>query len=158
MKESKIINFKYRSSYLFNVVCFLFLILFVIAIFIIINNIMDIKLRIIYILLTYLFINIWMFLINKKLCILNGSIKFNNKDFEYNTLGKSYIMNYSEIEYISKESHLDKTNLFNIEKYCYRIKIRNNGSFIFEYYDDTLLDALNELSIKSKITIDDATK
>jgi hypothetical protein len=158
MDNSKIINFKYRSSYLFNIICFLLFILFLIAIYIIVNNIKAIGLRIIYILLTYLAINIWMLLINNKLCILNGYIKFNKDNFEYNTLGKSYIIEYSEIEYIAKESHIDRNNLFNIEKYIYKIKIKNDGYFVFEYVDDSLIDALNELANISKINIDDSTK
>ena len=50
---------------------------------------------------------------------------------------------------------MDYSNIFNVQKNMYRLKIKNAGSFTFAYIDDSLLVALNELSKISKVKIDD---
>ena len=153
--KNKYIDFKYYGTYLFNIVCFLFFILFLLTIYLIISTTKIIETRIILILLATLIILIWMLFIGKKLCTLKGEFVFNKDEFTYYTLRKSYTIKYNEIEYISKESYMDYSNIFNVQKNMYRLKIKNAGSFTFAYTDDSLLVALNELSKISKVKIDD---
>lgn len=97
-------------------------------------------------------------LICKKISIISGNFEFKKNELIYSSLNKSYIIKYEEIEYISKESYIDYSNIFNIEKYLYRIKIKNAKYFTFSYYDDSLINAMEKLASYTKIKIDDATK
>ena len=155
MKNNKVIDFKYYGTYLFNIVSFLFFTLFILTIYLIISTTKTIEARIILILTSTLIILIWMLFIGKKLCILNGKFIFEKDEFNYYTLRKTYIIKYNEIEYISKETYTDYSNIFNIQKNLYRLKIKNAGSFTFACIDDSLLDALTTLSQISKVKIDD---
>lgn len=147
------IDFKYRSSKLFNIVAFLFFCLFILVVFIILKYVKSVGFRIVYILISGFILYIWMYLVNKKLCILNGTFIINNNTLIYETLSKSYEIEFNEIDYLSIEKCLDKTSLFNIENYLYRIKIKGAGSFIFYYYNDSLDKAFNNLANRLDITI-----
>lgn len=155
MKNNKIIDFKYHGTYIFNIVSFMFFILFLLIIYIILSSVNTFETRIIFILLSTIFILIWMLFIGKKLCTLNGRFVFDKDEFTYYTLRKTYTIKYTEIEYISKENYTDYSNIFNVQKVLYRLKIKNNGSFTFAYIDNSLLDALSTLSQISKVKIDD---
>lgn len=97
-------------------------------------------------------------IICKKINIVNGQFEFNKDELDYSSLNKTYIIKFDEIEYISKESFIDYSNIFHIEKYLYKIKIKDAKYFIFTYYDESLKNAIDELSIHSKIKIDDVSK
>ena len=155
MKNNKIIDFKYHGTYIFNIVSFMFFILFLLIIYIILSSVNTFETRIIFILLATILILIWMLFIGKKLCALNGRFVFDKDEFTYYTLRKTYTIKYAEIEYISKENYTDYSNMFNVQKVLYRLKIKNNGSFTFAYIDNSLLDALSALSQISKVKIDD---
>ena len=87
----------------------------------------------------------------------NKTITYNNTSFDYDTMKKEYSISYDEIEYITKETYMDTTSLIRYENYIYKVKIKNAGSFIFKYYDDSLDKAIKKLSIKSNIPINDLT-
>ena len=148
-----IIDFKYRSTKLFNIVAFLFFCLFIIVVFVILKYIKTTGYRIIYILISSVILFLWMYLINRKICVLNGTFVFDNNKLYYETLRKSYEIDYNEVDYLSIERCFDKTSLFKIENYLYRIKIKDAGSFVFYYSDDTLKDAFNKLSDELNIRI-----
>ena len=139
-------DFKYRSTRLFNIVAFLFFCLFIIVTIIILKYVSTTGYKIAYILLSGFILFIWMYFINKKLCILNGTFIIENNLLIYETLHKSYEIKFREIDYLSIEKCLDRTSLFNIENYLYRIKIKDAGSFVFFYNDDSLDDAFKILS------------
>lgn len=147
------IDFKYRSSKLFNIVAFLFFCLFILVVFIILKYVKSIGFRIIYILISGLILYIWMYFVNRKLCVLNGTFIIKNNILIYETLNKSYEIDFDEIDYLSIEKCLDKTSLFNIENYLYRIKIKDAGSFIFFYCNESLDKAFNILANKLDIKI-----
>ena len=147
------IDFKYRSTRLFNIVAFLFFCLFIIVTLIIIKYVNSTGYKIVYILLCGGILYLWMYIVNRKVCVLNGSFIIENDKFYYDTLRKSYEIKFNEVDYLSIEKCLDKTSLFNIENYLYRIKIRDAGSFIFYYNDKSLDEAFKKLSDKLNITI-----
>ena len=78
------IDFKYRSTKLFNIVAFLFFCLFIIVVFVILKYIKTTGYRIIYILISSVILFLWMYLINRKICVLNGT--FVAVDSEVNDL------------------------------------------------------------------------
>src|SRR5574344_152454 len=154
----KNILFKYKSAYFFNMLALMFFILFIICTIIIIKYVKANNMRIIWILGMALLIFIWMNLVAKKLCVLNGKFSFSKDTLTYDTLSKTYEIEYQEIEYIIKEKLMDNTSFFNIENYQYRLKIKYAGSFKFAYFNESLDEAMNTLSAISKIKIDDETK
>lgn len=147
------IEFKYRSTRLFNIVAFLFFCLFIIVTLIIIKYVNSTGYKIVYILLCGGILYLWMYIVNRKICVLNGCFIFDEDKFYYDTLRKSYEIKFNEVDYLTIEKGLDKTSLFNIENYLYRIKIRDAGSFIFYYYDKSLDEAFKKLSDELNITI-----
>lgn len=154
----KTVLFKYKSSYFFNMVALMFFILFIISTIIIIKYVKANNMRIIWILIIAILIFIWMNLVAKKLCVLNGKFSFSKDILTYDTLSKTYEIEYQEIEYIIKEKLMDYTSFFNIENYQYRLKIKNAGSFRFVYFNESLDEAMKALSSISKISIEDETK
>ena len=147
------IDFKYRSTKLFNIVAFLFFCLFIIVTLVIFKYVKTTGYKIVYILVSLLILFLWMHLTNRKICVLNGTFIFDNDTFYYETLRKSYEVKYNEVDYLSIERCFDKTNFFNIENYLYRIKIKDAGSFIFYYNDDSLDEAFNKLADELNMTI-----
>lgn len=158
MSNNEIINFKYRASLLSNIISCFFFIIYLIIIFIIIKCSNTIIAKISIIFLTTAISLIILSIIFKKASVIQGQFEFGKNELNYSSLNKVYIIKYNEIEYISKESFIDYSNIFNIEKYYYRIKIKNAKYFIFSYYDETLISAIEKLSEYSKIKIDDVTK
>lgn len=158
MNKDKSISFKYKSTYLFNMVALLFFILYIIIIFVIIKFYSSFFLRILLLILAIIFILLWMYFVGKKLCVLNGKFNFNKNDFEYITMRKTYIINYNEIESITKENYIDNSKIISIENMLFRLKIKNSGSFVFCYYDSSLIDAIKKLTEISKNKINDQTK
>ena len=77
--------------------------------------------------------------------------------YYYNTLRKNNEISYDKIKYISKELRYDRTTLFNLEKTIYRVKIKNAGSFIYYYTDESLVFAIKELAKRCNLDILDKT-
>ena len=147
------VDFKYRSTKLFNIVAFLFFCLFIIITIVIIKYFKSTGYKIAFILLSGIVLFLWMYLTNRKVCVLNGSFIIEDNKFYYETLRKSYEIKFDEVDYLSIEKCIDKTSLFNIENYLYRIKINDAGSFVFYYNDKSLDDAFNKLADNLDLTI-----
>lgn len=158
MLKNEVINFKYRTPVLANIVSFIFLLIYLLLVYLAIKSPFQPIIIILLISLITLLTIILMNLICKKISIISGNFEFKKNELIYSSLNKSYIIKYEEIEYISKESYIDYSNIFNIEKYLYRIKIKNAKYFTFSYYDDSLINAMEKLASYTKIKIDDATK
>ena len=114
--------------------------------------------KILFIALVSILLFTWMFIISKKLSIITGSFIFDTDVFYYETLRKSYEINYNEVAYISKEYRIDGNSFFNLERIIYRIKIKDAGSFVYYYEDDSLVKAINVLAKKLDMKIIDKTK
>lgn len=151
----KTVNFKYKNDYFYNVVAgILFFILIILAI-VIFKYILDITYKILFILISFIFINIILVIISKTIEVTNGKFTFDKHSFIYETLNKEYTINYKEIEYISKNTYIDTHGFIRQENFLYKIKIKNAGYFLFRLADESLEDAINALSSKSEIIIDD---
>ncbi len=151
----KVLNFKFKSDYYFNILSallFIILILVLILIFKYVDTIMN---KLLFVLLSFIFSNILLTILAKVVGVINGRITLDKHSFIYESLKNEYTINYNEIEYISKEIYTDNTDFIKKENYSFIIKIKNAGYFVFKYYDDSLLEAIEELSIKSKKEIMD---
>ena len=157
MSKIENLSFKYKHDKYYNIVGFVCFVLFIISIFIILKRFDTALTRLLFILLSFIFFIIVMYFVSKKLTIFNATITYNNTSFDYDTMKKEYSISYDEIEYITKETYMDTTSLIRYENYIYKVKIKNAGSFIFKYYDDSLDKAIKKLSIKSNIPINDLT-
>jgi hypothetical protein len=151
--DKKIITFKFKSNYFINIVMGILFIILLFCVFLIIKNIDLIALRVVYILLTFLILWLVVLFLHHLLTIINGEFEFTENCLNYTHLRKTYIINYDEIADIYKCTYIDKSNLINQENYQYIIKIKNNGQFVFLYYDDSLTEAINYLAKKAKIKI-----
>ena len=151
----KTLNFKYKSDYYYNIlsaILFVVLLLGLILIFKYVDTIIN---KLLFVLLAFIFVNVLLTILGKIVSVINGRITLDKHSFIYETLKNEYTINYNEIEYISKEIYTDNTDFIKKENYSYIIKIKNAGYFVFKYYDDSLLDAIEELSFKSKKEIMD---
>ena len=151
----KVFTFKYKNDKLFNIISLIFFIFFILLIFIILSNVDSILYKILYILLSFIGINILLIFISKYICITNGTISFDKHSFIYETLNNEYTINYQEIEYINKMIYIDNDSIIRNENYLYKVKIKNAGYFIFKHYDDSLNEAIEELSSRSNKEIDE---
>ena len=131
-------EFKYKCNYLFNICLYLILTLFVLTTILIFQKVSSNLTRSILLLLTIILLSIWSLLLKRKLEV---------------TLGKTYYIDFSEIEYILKEEYLDTSYLISRPSYQYIIKIKNGGTFTFKYYDYTLDTAINLLCTKTNYQI-----
>ena len=155
--KNDVINFKYKGSFLTNIVSFMFVCLFIVFSIIIVKANINTILKIISIFLILGILLLWMYFINKKLSILNGTFIFDKDKFYYETLRKSYEIDYDEIDYVSKEIRINNNVIFNRENPLFRIKIKNAGSFIFYIYDNSLENAIDRLCGMTKIKYKDKT-
>lgn len=147
--------FKYKNDRIFNILSFVFFIFFSLIVFIIFGSDNTTLYKILFLLISFIGINLMLIFISKCVCITMGTITFDKHSFIYESLNNEYTINYQEIEYISKESYIDSDSIIRKENYYYKIKIKNAGYFIFNYYDDSLDKAINELAIRSKKEIDE---
>ena len=112
-------------------------------------------LKILYILLSFIGINLLLIFISRVICITVGTISLDKHSFIYETLNSEYTINYQEIEYINKLNYIDNDSIIRNENYLYKVKVKDAGYFIFKRYDDSLDDAMSELSKIAKIKIDE---
>ena len=151
----KTLNFKYKSDYYYNVLSallFIILLLVLVLIFKYVDTIMN---KLLFVLLSFILINIILTVIGKVVVVINGKISLDKHSFIYESLKNEYTINYNEIEYISKEIYIDNTDFIKRENYSYIIKIKNAGYFAFKYYDDSLVEVIEELSLRANKEIMD---
>lgn len=151
----KVINFKYKSDYFFNIISALLFLILILVLIIIFKYFDNAAQRLLYTLLAFIVTNILLTVIGKYVSITTGRFSLDKHSFIYETLRNEYTISYQEIEYITKEKYIDNSSLIRKENYQYIVKIKNAGYFLFKYYDDSLLDALEELSYKSRAKIMD---
>lgn len=147
--------FKYKNDKLFNIISLIFFIFFVLLLFIILGSNNSILTKILFILLAFIGINLFLILISKVVCISVGTITFDKHTFIYETFNNEYTINYQEIEYINKMNYIDNDSLIRSENYLYKVKIKEAGYFIFKRFDDSLDEAMIELSKKTNKEIDE---
>ena len=147
--------FKYKNDKLFNIISLIFFIFFVLLLFIILGSNNSILTKILFILLAFIGINIFLIIISKVVCISVGTITFDKHTFIYETFNNEYTINYQEIEYINKMNYIDNDSLIRSENYLYKVKIKEAGYFIFKRFDDSLDEAMIELSKKTNKEIDE---
>ncbi len=151
----KTINFKYKSDYYYNILSallFMILILVLVLIFKYVDTIIN---KLLFVLLSFIFINIILVVIGKVVSVMNGRISLDKHSFIYESLKNEYTINYNEIEYISRELYIDNTDFIRRENYSYVIKIKNAGYFVFKYFDDSLIEAIEELCDRTEQKIMD---
>ena len=146
-------EFKYKCNYLFNICFYLILTLFVLTTILIFQKVSSNLTRSILLLLTIILLSIWSLFLKRKLEITKGTFEFTKDTLNYTTLGKTYYIEYNEIEYILKEEYLDTSYLISRPSYQYIIKIKNGGTLTFKYYDYTLDTAINSLCTKTNYQI-----
>ena len=148
-------NFKYKNDRLYNIVSFIFLLIFGLISYLILKNIDFTINKILFILLTFIIVYLLSAFVNKLVCVTNGRFTFDKHSFIYETLSNEYTINYQEIEYINKSIYIDTDNLIRKENYIYNIKIKNAGYFSFKYCNDSLDEAIEELALRSNKEIDE---
>ena len=126
-------EFKYKCNYLFNICFYLILTLFVLTTILIFQKVSSNLTRSILLLLTIILLSIWSLFLKRKLEITKGTFEFTKDTLNYTTLGKTYYIEYNEIEYILKEEYLDTSYLISRPSYQYISKIKNGGTFTFKY-------------------------
>lgn len=151
----KIFSFKYKNDKLFNIMSLIFFIFFVLLLFIILGSDNNILTKVLFILLSFIGINLVLVLISKFICISVGTISFDKHSFIYETFNNEYTLNYQEIEYINKLNYIDSDSIIRNENYLYKVKIKDAGYFIFKRYDDSLDNAMIELSNRTEKEIDE---
>ena len=117
-------EFKYKCNYLFNICFYLILTLFVLTTILIFQKVSSNLTRSILLLLTIILLSIWSLFLKRKLEITKGTFEFTKDTLNYTTLGKTYYIEYNEIEYILKEEYLDNSYLISRPSYQYIIKIK----------------------------------
>ena len=96
-------EFKYKCNYLFNICLYLILTLFVLTTIFIFQKVSSNLTRSILLLLIIILLSIWSLLLKRKLEVTKGTFEFTKETLNYTTLGKTYYIDFSEIEYILKE-------------------------------------------------------
>lgn len=147
--------FKYKNDKLFNIISFIFFIFFVLLLFIIIGSTNTILTKVLFVLLAFIGINLFLILISKVICITGGTISFDKHSFIYETINNEYTINYQEIEYINKTNYVDNDSIIRNQNYLYKVKIKDAGYFIFKRFDDSLDEAMLELSKRTNKEIDE---
>lgn len=151
----KTLNFKYKNDYYLNILSALLFVILVLVLIVIFKYVDTMINKLLFILLAFIFANIALVIFGKIVGIVNGKITFDKHSFIYETLNNEYTINYNEIEYISREIYTDNTDFIKKENYSYIIKIKNAGYFVFKYYDDSLLEVIEELLDKAQQKIMD---
>ena len=147
--------FKYKNDKLFNIISFIFFIFFVLLLFIIIGSTNTILTKVLFVLLAFIGINLLLILISKVICITGGTMSFDKHSFIYETINNEYTINYQEIEYINKTNYVDNDSIIRNQNYLYKVKIKDAGYFIFKRFDDSLDEAMLELSKRTNKEIDE---
>ena len=151
----KTLNFKYKNDYYLNILSALLFVILVLVLIVIFKYVDTMINKLLFILLAFIFANIALVILGKIVGIVNGKITLDKHSFIYETLNNEYTINYNEIEYISREIYTDNTDFIKKENYSYIIKIKNAGYFVFKYYDDSLLEVIEELLDKAQQKIMD---
>ena len=151
----KVLNFKYKNDYYLNMLSALLFIILLLVLVVIFKYVDTIINKLFFVLLAFIISNVLLVALAKVVGVMNGKITLDKHSFIYETLNNEYTINYNEIEYISREVYTDDTDFIKKENYSYVIKIKDAGYFVFKYYDDTLLEAIEELASKSKQKIMD---
>lgn len=151
------IKFKYKNNYLFNILSILFIILLFLTYYILFEHVKNPIHCIFLIILITIIIFIWMYLTKRKLEKTTGEFILDKSTLTYNTMKKSYYIDYPEIDYITKEKYNDEFLIFSKSSILYKVKIKNAGLFTFYYYDNSLINAIESLAKKAKIKIIDKT-
>lgn len=151
----KTLNFKYKNDYYLNILSALLFVILILVLIVIFKYVDTMINKLLFILLSFIFANIALVILGKIVGIVNGKITFDKHSFIYETLNNEYTINYNEIEYISREIYTDNTDFIKRENYSYIIKIKNAGYFVFKYYDDSLLEVIEELLDKAQQKIMD---
>ena len=151
----KTLNFKYKNDYYLNILSALLFVILILVLIVIFKYVDTMINKLLFILLAFIFANIALVILGKIVGIVNGKITFDKHSFIYETLNNEYTINYNEIEYISREIYTDNTDFIKKENYSYIIKIKNAGYFVFKYYDDSLLEVIEELLDKAQQKIMD---
>ncbi len=151
----KTLNFKYKNDYYLNILSALLFVILVLVLIVIFKYVDTMINKLLFILLAFIFANIALVILGKIVGIVNGKITLDKHSFIYETLNNEYTINYNEIEYISREVYTDNTDFIKKENYSYIIKIKNAGYFVFKYYDDSLLEVIEELLDKAQQKIMD---
>lgn len=146
-------SFKYKNNHFYNIMSCLLFIILILAIIIIFKYTNTILYKLLFVLLAFIICNLILAFLAKIVQVTNGRFTFDKHSFIYDTLNKEYTINYSEIEYISKDVYTDTDRLIRSENYVYTIKIKNAGAFTFKYVDDSLDDAMLLLSQNADIEI-----
>lgn len=147
--------FKYKNDKLFNIISFIFFIFFVLLLFIIIGSTNAILTKVLFVLLAFIGINLLFILISKVICITGGTMSFDKHSFIYETINNEYTINYQEIEYINKTNYVDNDSIIRNQNYLYKVKIKDAGYFIFKRFDESLDEAMLELSKRINKEIDE---
>ena len=145
----KTLNFRYKSDYYYNILSALLLMILLLVLVLIFKYVDTIINKLLFILLAFIFANVILVVIGKIVSVMNGKLSLDKHSFIYESLKNEYTINYNEIEYISKEIYIDNTDFIKRENYSYVIKIKNAGYFVFKYYDDSLIEAIEELCLKA---------
>ena len=151
----KVFSFKYKNDKLFNIMSLIFFIFFVLLLFIILGSDNNILTKVLFILLSFIGINLFLILLSRIICISVGTISFDKHSFIYETFNNEYTLNYQEIEYINKLNYIDNDSIIRNENYLYKVKIKDAGYFIFKRYDESLDNAMIELSNRTEKEIDE---
>lgn len=146
-------TFKYKNNTLSKYFLILFIIIYVIGSILINKYIMLNASKLLFMLIYLLLLVLWMLQIKKRLDITYGEFIFNEEELSYTTLNKTYYINYKEIDSIKKIIYIENTNIISYKSYEYIIKIKDDGQFIFRYYDNSLDTAINALANKLDIDI-----
>ena len=141
-------EFKYKCNYLFNICFYLILTLFVLTTILIFQKVSSNLTRSILLLLTIILLSIWSLFLKRKLEITKGTFEFTKDTLNYTTLGKTYYIEYNEIEYILKEEYLDNSYLISRPSYQYIIKIKNVDTLCLHFFAYLVnLELINEVLI-----------
>ena len=151
----KIFCFKYKNDKLFNIISLIFFIFFILLLFIILGSSHPILTKILFVLLTFIGMNLFLILISKVVCISVGTMSFDKHSFIYETFNNEYTINYQEIEYINKMDYVDNDSIIKTENYLYKVKVKDAGYFIFKRFDESLDNAMAELSDRTNTKIDE---
>ena len=146
-------TFKYKNDRFKNILSLLLFIILTLLIILIIKLVDNIIYKVIYTLISFIIIYLLINFLSRMISNINGKFTFDKHSFIYDTLSSEYTINYKEIEYISKSTYLDNDYFIKRENYLYKIKIKDAGYFVFKYIDDSLVDAIQELSKQSNIDI-----
>ena len=149
------VNFIYKNDKISNIISFILFIIFVISIIIILISKDIIINKVLFILLSFIITNVLIIFLNKAFNKVNAQFTFDKHSFIYEYLNNEYTINFNEVEYIQRKTYMDSDNFIKREREMYLFKIKNGGTFVFKSIDDSLSDAMEKLSNKLNIEIEE---